>query len=541
MGCCQASGEDPQHELKVPTPTKVDDSGGSLTVDDVTISVGGGGAEEAPKVAPQVDPSVIMCKVGCGRPAKAGLTRKGNPYDTCCRTCVVNPGLGMHDHSCGAAAGEPAVPLRPACPKGARCRQRTEDHLSAQAHPLDEDYIECCTASRIEPQQLSLKVIFDWADADGSGKLSQNELGDAYLPIQKRCSGALPPITAEAWKHMDEDGNGVVNFVEFASWAGPRLGLPLGMERLMRRLTTSNMSHPCTVIGCPCECFDGKDEKPATKCKTCKHKCSMHQSRTKQGEVPIPEYWENHEGNFVKLVEMKSVQVLEEFQKLLDATYRPIWTRDRTRHNPTRPLPPCGFKVVAVKRNENYDTWKEYVCRRANIMCQLEERQADGEDPIELYTDIKSTAAWRDIAGKKGDRLTKECNEWYLFHGTSPAASKSICENDFRVACAGSNTGTLYGKGLYFAESITKADEYAKPEGDTYAVLVVRVIGGNVRYTDEVTPDPETLVYDCLEGPYDSVLGDREKCRNTYREFVLFDSEDVYPEYVIEYKRLYNY
>ena len=35
------------------------------------------------------------------------------------------------------------------------------------------------------------------------------------------------------------------------------------------------------------------------------------------------------------------------------------------------------------------------------------------------------------------------------------------------------------------------------------------------------------------------ILGDREKTRKTYREFVLFDSEDVYPEYVIEYQRKY--
>lgn len=488
---------------------------------------------------PELDPSVPMCKVGCGRPAKAGVTKRGKPFDTCCRSCVVNPGLGMHDRCCGVADGVAVPPLRPACPKGSRCRQRDSEHLSAEAHPLDEDYTECCTSSRIEPEKISLKCIFDWADADGSGKLSQKELGDAYFPIQARCGDGLPPITDEAWGHMDEDGNGVVNFVEFASWAGPRLGLPLGMDRMMGKMKTGNLSHPCTVIGCPCEAFEGDSEKPQSKCKTCKHKCSMHQSRQKEGEVMIPEYWENHDQDFCEFIELKSAEVVEEFQKLLDATYRPTWTRDRTRHNPTRPKPPASFKVVAVKRNENYDTWKEYACRRAEIMLQQEEKKADGQDPMELYSDVKSTAAWREIAGKKGDRLQHECNEWYLFHGTSPAASKSICENDFRVACAGSNTGTLYGKGLYFAESITKADEYAKPEGEVYAVLVCRVIGGNVRYTDEATPDPEELVYSCLDGPYDSVLGDREKCRGTYREFVLFDSEDVYPEYVVEYTRVY--
>ncbi|CAK9021201.1 unnamed protein product [Durusdinium trenchii] len=100
-------------------------------------------------------------------------------------------------------------------------------------------------------------------------------------------------------------------------------------------------------------------------------------------------------------------------------------------------------------------------------------------------------------------------NEWYLFHGTNPEAAAAIC------------------RGAQF-----NADEYAKPNAEgRYAVLLCRVIGGRVNYTDEVTPDPEALVHSCIEGDFDSVCGDREKTRGTYREFVLFDSEDVYVEY----------
>ena len=34
-----------------------------------------------------------------------------------------------------------------------------------------------------------------------------------------------------------------------------------------------------------------------------------------------------------------------------------------------------------------------------------------------------------------------------------------------------------------------------------------RVIGGNVRYTDEIAPDPHEMAQSCMEGEYDSVLG----------------------------------
>merc|ERR1712032_674614 len=149
--------------------------------------------------------------------------------------------------------------------------------------------------------------------------------------------------------------------------------------------------------------------------------------------------------------------------------------------------------------------------------------------------------AWRSIAGAKAERLASKISEWYLFHGTDPKAVERICEAHFKMSLAGKSTGTLYGRGSYFAESITKADEYAKKnEHGNYVVLLCRILGGRVYYTDEVVPDPEDLTRKCVDGPYDLILGDREKIRGSYREFVLFDSENIYPEYVIEYERIYT-
>merc|ERR1711971_612970 len=105
------------------------------------------------------------------------------------------------------------------------------------------------------------------------------------------------------------------------------------------------------------------------------------------------------------------------------------------------------------------------------------------------------------------------------------------------MSFAGKATGTLYGRGSYFAESITKADEYSKDEGNGQVVLLCRVLGGCVRYTAEKTPDPAALTRDCLEGDYDCIIGDRKAASNTYREFIVFDTEDVYPEYILTYER----
>lgn len=70
--------------------------------------------------------------------------------------------------------------------------------------------------------------------------------------------------------------------------------------------------------------------------------------------------------------------------------------------------------------------------------------------------------------------LDSSVNEVYAFHGTFVRYALAIAEHDFNIDLAGSSTGTLYGRGAYLGESITKADEYAKDEpGGYYAPLKI--------------------------------------------------------------------
>ena len=38
---------------------------------------------------------------------------------------------------------------------------------------------------------------------------------------------------------------------------------------------------------------------------------------------------------------------------------------------------------------------------------------------------------------------------------------------------------------------------------------------------------------------YHSILGDRIKARGTFREFVIFDDDQIYVEYVVFYRRVF--
>lgn len=136
--------------------------------------------------------------------------------------------------------------------------------------------------------------------------------------------------------------------------------------------------------------------------------------------------------------------------------------------------------------------------------------------------------------------LEKNANEAWLFHGTRPIAAESITSDNFKIDLAGSSTGTLYGRGIYLSENATKADEYSHPDAASglFTMLLCRATLGRILYTDEVQPDPRVCEDACLRGPYHSVLGDRKVCRGTFREFVVFDDDQVYANYIVHYKRL---
>eukprot|EP00913_Durusdinium_trenchii_P013169 g12361.t1 len=103
-------------------------------------------------------------------------------------------------------------------------------------------------------------------------------------------------------------------------------------------------------------------------------------------------------------------------------------------------------------------------------------------------------------------------------HGTSPDGALGITDSGFRLDLTGSHAGTMYssaGEGIY--------------EG-VYAMLLCRVCCGQMLRM--LRPDPALVQQAIATEQASAVLGDREASVGTYREFVVFDSSQVYPEYV---------
>eukprot|EP00746_Dinoflagellata_sp_MGD_P139076 gnl/MRDRNA2_/MRDRNA2_72600_c0_seq1.p1 gnl/MRDRNA2_/MRDRNA2_72600_c0~~gnl/MRDRNA2_/MRDRNA2_72600_c0_seq1.p1 ORF type:complete len:1125 (+),score=239.69 gnl/MRDRNA2_/MRDRNA2_72600_c0_seq1:297-3377(+) len=244
-------------------------------------------------------------------------------------------------------------------------------------------------------------------------------------------------------------------------------------------------------------------------------------------------------------------RMVNAFQMLFDQTNRVVRTRDR------RGAVPKRLEVKDVEHVQNGKNYIDYMRRRENIRKVCQSKGTMRVDNINDGSVCKTFAKfpngkqfhgiWQELEGMSETPIDTSINEFYLFHGTKPEAAKAIAQSDFRVDLAGSNAGTLYGRGIYFGESCSKSDEYGAEADSSYGdrtgcspMLVCRVTCGRLNYQDAVYPDTDAIVKSCTSGEYHCCLGDREKCRGTFREFIVYDNDQAYPEFIVWYKRIFD-
>ncbi|XP_065340123.1 poly [ADP-ribose] polymerase tankyrase-2-like [Cloeon dipterum] len=166
-----------------------------------------------------------------------------------------------------------------------------------------------------------------------------------------------------------------------------------------------------------------------------------------------------------------------------------------------------GYNILKVYRINNKYTWPQYVRRRQEISQQL------GGQEVE---------------------------EQHLFHG-SPNAHVIAAEG-FDTGFA--KTSGMFGKGVYFAEHSSKSNNYAF--GDHQAcsphcnvncsvcvrkMLICTVALGRKFETSEATVSGLPSGYHSVKANAGSAL--------LYPEYVIYNDDQVYPSYLIEYTTNY--
>jgi len=241
-----------------------------------------------------------------------------------------------------------------------------------------------------------------------------------------------------------------------------------------------------------------------------------------------------------KAVNLGDAPVKALFQKIFNDTTERKVTRDRVG------AVPRAYTVDQIISVMNAESWGSYL-KRVDVIGE-ECKKFPGSAPCsrETWASWSGAITTQVCAAKilhdvRLPPLQANANEVLVFHGTKPESANAIAQNHFDMAFA-CKTG-MFGAGLYFAESCSKSDEYVKPDKENrFPVVICRVTLGHINYVPHKDPtkDPgrEKLESSCLTGEYHSVLGDRKKAKGTYREFVVYNHYQVYPHFIVWYKRL---
>lgn len=253
-------------------------------------------------------------------------------------------------------------------------------------------------------------------------------------------------------------------------------------------------------------------------------------------------------------IDVADRQLLRLFQALFNETYQGMWTRDRKAGSL-----PAHFHVRRVEQVWNLHSWAAYVGYRSRFGTRLHEDLQKGSVlsrlGAEKHSELPITShiangilahchAVTPVGRLPSDEdptapLQPALNEALLFHGTSPPAASAIASTNFKIFKAAAH-GSLFGRGIYLAESCTKSDEYSETDAGSgqRPMLLCRATLGRVLYCDDSLPNGKALESKCTGGvaaKWHSVLGDRQKSSGTFREFIVYNTEAVTPLFLIWY------
>ena len=228
------------------------------------------------------------------------------------------------------------------------------------------------------------------------------------------------------------------------------------------------------------------------------------------------------------------------------------------------------LKLACAWRLENPVLWEKYMVGVQEVINGMKRiRQgrvasAGGAPPLTC----------RVADALPGD-LRVDVNEAFLMHGTKADVLISILSTGMNERFAGTAAGAAYGEGSYLAEDAGKNDQYTKVDpqydgsselhkrlyahgvphpGKVFYILVCRVALGHHVRTKQAGRDAKSMdtgrpvfpisfrELDTVAGVsppvhHHSLLADNLDGGARYREFIVFHSEYIYPEYLLAYQR----
>lgn len=207
-----------------------------------------------------------------------------------------------------------------------------------------------------------------------------------------------------------------------------------------------------------------------------------------------------------------------------------------------------GYRVLSIKRVENLFLWKRYVLQRSLVAAKIPQGAKAHE-----CVKVESWRSWQR------DELSQNfaANEVFLFHGLHHSLVNQIAKEGFDERVC--NLKGMFGAGIYLAENSSKSDEYCveNSTNSSFMFLVRATLGAPY---EALQPMKRHRRPPCTEGHLDVIetRGVKTVCSHPrldsviapttkthaqaalckYREFIVYDKTQSYPEFIIEFKRI---
>lgn len=279
-------------------------------------------------------------------------------------------------------------------------------------------------------------------------------------------------------------------------------------------------------------------------------------------ELCVPSYWTTYTGGEnIKVCKRKRnrrpyrlVAVDEATRNLVVKLVEDTWDYRHVGHgNDAKGLDQLMYRkirVTKVERVENLDLYESYVQERQRFFDKARTRGrptpianiAKSSGNIKTSTILSSH---KYGAGFTSD-IYPEINEHFVFHGTLADTMDSVLTQG--LDCRMSRGTAMFGQGAYGAESSTKADQYVDRKENRqkipHQMLLVRMCLGDICLYDLPVAHRRAPCKRCRNDNckahkpkdfYDSVVGDGKWL---FREFIVYDKRQAYPEYLITYERV---
>ncbi|EFC46818.1 predicted protein [Naegleria gruberi] len=238
-----------------------------------------------------------------------------------------------------------------------------------------------------------------------------------------------------------------------------------------------------------------------------------------------PSYWKSNQNN-MSIIDV-TAELKEDIQDLLDKTCVTI-TLGKKRNHEKDSFPYNKLQVLKVERIENLSLYEMYLSKKKHLISYKDKKKVMD---IPIRNDFVDEMC----------ELDSNVNEVYLWHGTTEVVKSIISEHGFDERL--SALSGLFGAGIYFADCCSKSDQYcvSNKDGECFIFLSRVLLGQMVFKTREkMRNERRPPVIENSNGRvYDSVIGrSKSVSQHTYNEYIIYDRNQCYPEYLITYKRV---